>query len=84
MTTVDRTYPLYGAATQQQTVLDQLQTLGCVHLIDLVGRDIRLEDEDDAGDARDALRSLRACRQRLRQTQRAEKFERDEIVRRAA
>ena len=71
---------LYGAQKQQAQVLEQLQKLGCAHLVNLGESGGDLAAGDVSHDARDALKYLRACRDQLRQVRRSEQFNREAIV----
>ncbi|MHC4401477.1 MAG: V-type ATP synthase subunit I, partial [Planctomycetota bacterium] len=60
---------IYGAADQEESVLDGLQRLGCLHLVDLAKpAEPSSPGELVSGDAREALAYLRACPVRRRQT----------------
>ena len=74
------TMTLYGAASQKERVLDQLQALGCVHLIDLSKSSGDYVSDDVSTDARDALKYLRACPEQLRQVRRADQFSLEPVV----
>ena len=74
------TMTLYGAASQKERVLDQLQALGCVHLIDLSKSSGDYVSDDVSTDALDALKYLRACPEQLRQVRRADQFSLEAVV----
>lgn len=71
---------IYGPASQQDTIIERLQELGCIHLIDLSTTDQEVEPPSEvASDARQALKYLETCPNRRRQYRR-EAFQREEIV----
>ena len=57
---------LFGAASNKTEVLDQLQSLGCVHLVNLSSSDSDNWDQREASRERDALKYLNACPDQLR------------------
>ena len=71
---------LYGAKQHQSRVLEQLQELGCVHLVNLGQSDDDYASDDVSTDAREALNYLRACPEQLRQVRRTEQFRREAVV----
>jgi len=61
---------LIGSQDRKQTVLSDLQRLGCLHLVDLSEeRDEQRVDSLVSAEAREALRYLRDCPQRRRQSE---------------
>ena len=71
---------LYGAEKHQSRVLEQLQELGCVHLVNLGQSDHDGASDDVSIDAREALKYLRACPEQLRQVRRTDHFRREATV----
>lgn len=71
---------LYGAESQKESVINQLQRLGCAHLVNLATGGADFTTSDSSEDTRDALRYLRDCPQQLRQVARQERFDRSQIV----
>ena len=71
---------LYGAEKHQSRVLEQLQELGCVHLVNLGQSDHDDASDDVSTDAREALKYLRACPEQLRQVRRTDQFRREATV----
>ena len=72
---------LYGPAAEKDTVLDGLQTLGCMHLNDLrPDTAVSLEQDPAYPDARQALQYLKDSPVRRRALLRQEKFDVDAVV----
>lgn len=62
-----RKITLVGHIEDKREVLDELQTLGCLHLIPLVGGDSARAGQGPSQQAREALRFLLQCRSKRRQ-----------------
>jgi V/A-type H+-transporting ATPase subunit I len=71
---------LYGAETQKTRVLEQLQLLGCAHLINLGETGSDYAADDVSTDVRDALKYLSACPERFRPIRRIDQFHREVVV----
>lgn len=75
---------LYGPVHRRPVVLEGLQTLGCLHLVDLAKPvDHPSPDELVSADAREALRYLNACPTRRRQTRTRVGYDHSEVDREA-
>lgn len=72
---------LYGTADQKETVLDDLQELGCMHLLDLrQGRDEKASKQHFSPDAVQALKYLLACPIHRRAVKGESNFDFEEVV----
>ena len=71
---------LYGAEKHRSRVLEQLQELGCAHLVNLGQSEHDDTSDDLSNDAREALKYLRACPEQLRQVRRTDQFRREATV----
>lgn len=72
----------YGLLAEKERVLDELQMLGCLHLVPLAERDVETA-EGPSPAARDALKFLLACRTRRRQVHDEADFEAEAVQNRA-
>ena len=66
---------VYGLQEDKETVLNDLQTLGCLHLVPLTPEQPLRGEHGPTPQAREALRFLLSCPQRFRQMRDAAKFD---------
>jgi len=72
---------LFGTSDQQETVLDSLQDLGCVHLVDLSERvEPGPPTPDISSETLQAVKYLRACPTRRRPVHDAHGFQFEQVV----
>jgi V/A-type H+/Na+-transporting ATPase subunit I len=71
---------MYGAASQKDAVLDGLQSLGCVHLVDLEAVERPVEaTEYISTEAREALAYLQSCPMQRRPVRAPERFDFEQV-----
>jgi V/A-type H+-transporting ATPase subunit I len=58
---------MYGCSSEKQQILDDLQTMGCLHIIPLHTEENILEKGGPSSRVREALKHLQSCPQRLKQ-----------------
>ena len=74
---------VYGLLEEKEKVLDDLQSLGCLHLVSLQTKDEgRRVEQGPTPQAREALKFLLTCPQRRRQVSDPTNFNAEEVVRR--
>ena len=74
---------LVGHVDDKSRVIDDLQTLGCLHLIPLTTDESPNPQAGPSTDARDALKFLLSCPQKRRQVTRPAHFDASEVERQA-
>lgn len=74
---------LFGSADQKEAVLDELQQLGCVHLVSF-GQPQEIDDSPDiSSETRQAVKYLRSCPIRRRAVSDDSDFQFEDVVREA-
>ena len=71
---------LFGSADQKEAVLDELQQLGCVHLVSF-GEPRKIDDSPDiSSETRQAVKFLRSCPIRRRAVRSESNFQFEDVV----